>query len=867
MEFRGIIPDHAARNSFDANPARWYNSPDPNPIHREDMRMKTLGRVLGTFGIILLALVVLIGVFLGYTITRSFPQTSGVVRLAGLQSSVEIIRDANGIPHLYADSVHDLFMAQGYVHAQERFYQMDFWRHQTAGRLSELYGRSLVDTDKFLRTVGWRRVAEQEYAGADPQTRAVLDAYAAGVNAYLHSRPAADVSLEYSILGLIGLKNYQPEDWTGADTLAWGKAMAWDLGGNFRDEIRTARLIQLLGAEKARDLTPSVPADHPVIVPDPSTSLRTNPAFSAINFDSLSRRVNEVNQAIGGYFDGIGSNNWVIHGSRTTTGQPMLANDPHLGIQMPSIWFQNGLHCRVVNSSCPYDVVGYSFAGVPAVIIGHNARIAWGVTNLGPDVQDLFMEKINPANPNQYEVNGQWVDMTVMQETIRIRGGGEESVTIRYTRNGPVISEVFGAAQRLITETVTVDETALGPGYALSLRWTALEPGRLFEAVFRINRAQNWDEFREALRDWDVPAQNFVYADVDGNIGYQAPGHIPIRANGDGALPAPGWNDDYQWTGYIPFDELPYAFNPPQGFIATANQPVVGPEYKYVLNANGFDMGYRAARINEMLLAQPKISMGYIAQIQGDNQNLGAAEVLPYLFNLTFDDPKEQAAVESLRGWDLQMHMDSQPAAIYASFLRALLNNVFRPQTPEGYWPTGGSSNWVMLRNLLPNLRSEWWAASGGRDEALRRALADGLAALEKDYGADMASWRWGRMHTSSFENATVGQSGIAPIDALFNRGPFYTSGGSSIVNATGFNLANDDSPYAVTSVPSMRMIVDLSDFDNMWTIHTTGQSGHALHPHYIDFADRWRHLQYNLMPFSRAAVDEAAEDVLVLTP
>ncbi|MCS6910935.1 MAG: penicillin acylase family protein, partial [Anaerolineales bacterium] len=324
--------------------------------------MKRLGRILGVLGLLLLVVVILAGLFAGYTVTRSWPQTTGTIQAAGLRGPVEIIRDANGIPHIYADNAHDLFFAQGFVHAQDRFWQMDFWRHTTAGRLSELLGASTLETDKFLRTIGWRRVAEREYAQADAETKAVLDAYAAGVNAYIGSRTYADLGLEYSLLALNGFDpNRKPEPWSPADSLAWAKAMAWDLGGNMDDEIYRAKLYQLLSAEMAEEFLVTPPSDHPVILP--------SSAIGGLRLDRLRARIAEARALFGSGFGearrGTGSNNWVIGGARSETGMPLLANDPHLGIQMPAIWYLVGLHCRTVTPDCPYNVAGYSLAGDP----------------------------------------------------------------------------------------------------------------------------------------------------------------------------------------------------------------------------------------------------------------------------------------------------------------------------------------------------------------------------------------------------------------------------------------------------------------------------------------------------------------------
>lgn len=812
-------------------------------------------------GVVLVVIVLALAISgIVYALLRwSLPQTSGQITLGGLQAPVEVLRDAAGVPHIYADNVHDLFMAQGYTHAQDRFYQMDVWRHTTAGRLSEMFGKATLEDDRFLRTMGWHRVAEQEYAQLDADTRAALDAYTEGVNAYLNGRAPMAVHNAYAVLALTGYSPAALEPWTAADSLAWAKAMSWDLGSNARDELQRVRLARAIGAERAADLLLDPAADIPVILPEPM-------------FDASGPGLPRAVQS-GGTGEGIGSNNWVLGGSRTTTGAPILANDPHLGIQMPSIWYLNGLHCRQLSADCPYDVTGYSFAGDPGVIIGHNQRIAWGVTNNYPDVQDLFIERFDPADPLRVEVNGAFEPLTTRDEVIQIKGGTSETITVRTSRNGPLIEAVWGPARKAFEEQAQVGDVTLGTGYGLAMRWTALEPGRLFQAVLKLNRASNWDEFRAALRDWTVPSQNVIYADVDGNIGYQMPGMVPQRRGGDGSQPVPGWVDDYQWDGYLPFEALPYTFNPSQGYVATANQPVLSPADAGHFVGAGFDQGYRAARINAMIQAKPTLSPDDVAAIQGDNYNASAAALVPALTALTFDDAKLTAAQESLRTWDYQMHMDSQPAAIYIAVFNAVLTDVFRPGVPEDYWLRGNSAAFSALIKILGDPANAWWGPAG-RDAALEKAFAEGYADLEQRLGANADAWRYGALHTSTFREATVGGSGIAPIEALFNRGPFPTSGWGSIVNATGSNLScygrSEDpceNPYAVTTVPSMRMILDVTNWDAGRMIHTTGQSGHPLSPHYIDMADPWRLIQFNAAPFSRPAVEAATVETLRLVP
>ncbi|HLB47337.1 MAG TPA: penicillin acylase family protein [Anaerolineales bacterium] len=849
--------------------------------------MRSIGRLFRIASTILMIILITLTGVVGYIIRSPMPQTAGAIRAEGLQNEVAIYRDTWGVPHIYAESAHDLFFAQGYVHAQDRFWQMEFWRRLGTGRLSEIFGKTTLSTDLFIRTVGWERAAEQDEAALDDETRQALQWYADGVNEYLKTNSAP--GLEFTLLSAQGV-DVKPEKWTIRNTLTWLKAMSWDLGGNMSAELSRAMLIQTVGLDAALELRPLYPGDHPIIIP--------NPAFGFDASETLAA-VNELNQLTGGGFDGIGSNNWVISGKLTDTGKPYLANDPHLGIQMPSIWYEVGLHCRKIADYCPYDVTGFSFPGAPGVIIGHNQRIAWGVTNLGPDVQDVYIEKINPDNPNQYEVNGAWVDAQIVPEVILVQGQVEPdekhpeiptgtynpetnttsiTLNVRVTRHGPIINDVSASARKLNGEYSGIQ---LPTPSALALRWTAIaEPSLTFQSVLKIDRAQNWDEFRNALRDWGVPSQNFVYADVDGNIGYQAPGLIPIRRNHDGLLPVPGWADDYEWQGYIPFEELPYSYNPPQGYIVTANNAVVGPDYPYLISLD-WDSGYRAQRIVDMITAKFPITLDDVKAQQGDNANLSAKEIMPYLSTLAFNDPKLQEGLTYLTAWDFQQHMDSGPAALYNLLWVRLINNMFYDELKDraDLWPGPGPDTMLAVRNLLQQPDNHWWddvatpVVVEKRDDILSKSFIEAYAEAESRMGTDRAQWAWGKLHTATFRNATFGKSGIAVVEAIFNRGPVYASGGISIVNATSYRISKpsdtkSDAPtFEVTSVPSMRMIVDLSNFDNSQTMHTTGQSGHPFNAHYNDMIDPWRMIEYHTMLWDRSAIEGSARQTLVLTP
>jgi penicillin G amidase len=575
--------------------------------------MKSFGKLwlpkrLKIIVILLLVLWLSLAGFATYTVRQSFPRESGTIQLPGIKAEVTVRRDQWGIPHIFATNSYDLFLAQGYIHAQDRFWQMDFWRHIGSGQLAEMFGSSQVETDRYLRTMGWVRVVQQEIEQMDAEMKANLQAYADGVNAYLKQRQGSTLSLEYAVLKLLN-PGYKPEPWQPLHSLTWGKVMAYDLGRNLDREIERAILLKTLTPAQVEELFPPYPENLPTILPgfrhergaqkEAQRHLETTSHYSldvvTKALEPISKPMLALEKLIGSTGVGIGSNSWVISGKRTATGKPILANDPHLAAQMPSIWYEVGLHCTPKSKECPYDVTGFSFAGMLGVIIGHNDRIAWGVTNVQSDVMDLYIEKVNPNNPNQYEVNGKWVDMQLVKQTIQVAGSEPIIQTVRYTRHGPILSDVAPN----LKEFNSTQYSNLPQNYVVALRWTALEPSRLAYAIAQLNRAQNWQEFRTAASNFDVPAQNLVYADIDGNIGYQMPGKYPIRAQGDGRYPVPGWTDKYEWQGYIDFEDLPQSFNPPQGYIATANNSV-SSEYPYVITKD-WVYGYRAKRIVEMI--------------------------------------------------------------------------------------------------------------------------------------------------------------------------------------------------------------------------------------------------------------------------
>ena len=852
-------------------------------------------RILRRIVVIIVILVLVLGAVgaggVFYLVRRPFPQIDGTLRLAGLDSPVTIIRDQRGIPHIYARSARDLFFAQGFVHAQDRLWQMESTRRGAAGRTSELLPtKSAIEADKIARTIGLRRAAEADYAAMNEADKAVVQAYADGVNAYL-TVLGSNLPIEFVIAGAFGSKglNYSPEPWSQIDSMQWAKAMAYDQSGSFRRDLFFAQVLAKFGENAGVKALAAIspPYDEslrPLIIP-PGVAWERVPTglagWSAI--DSIGG---------GGGLD-AGSNSWVVAGSRTTTGKPLLANDPHIGLQLPAIWYFNSLHCEPVGPDCPYNVIGASLLGVPGVVIGHNARIAWGLTNSAADTRDLFLEKITGS---QYEYRGKMVDLEIIPETLTIKGklpadyqpSANETSTydeasntttitlnIRKTRHGPIISDVEKLSSDLYE-------------YDVAYAWTGNSaPEGLVSAVLALDRAQNWEDLRAGVSLAGTPSLNVVYADVDGNIGYQFFGRIPIRASGNGQVPMPGWTGEYDWVGYIPTDELPSVLNPDEGYLVTANNAVVDSTYPYLLSLD-YDRGYRAQRIVDRIESKQQISPDDMASIQGDSYNLAAESIAPYLDGLTVEGDA-QKVLDAIRGWDFVNARDRAGATAFETFLLYLVRNTFGDELGDlarayaSLSGGGGFERWAISR-LLEAGGAEWWDDVGTadrqetREDILKKSLADAASALTTQLGGDPAGWTWGKVHFALFKSQALGDS---PVAFLFNRGPFEVDGGWAIVNNTGGDAGqaypNPDRPsdppgkladaFRERQSPSLRQVVDLGDLNASRFIHTVGQSGLPYHPHYQDLVDLWRNIQYAPMWWNRVDVEGNAEGTLNLTP
>ncbi|MFQ5594508.1 MAG: penicillin acylase family protein, partial [Anaerolineae bacterium] len=765
-----------------------------------------------------------------HLLRRPLPQTSGTLDIGDLLDDVEIIRDRWGVPHIYADTAHDLFFAQGFVHAQDRFWQMDFQRRLVAGRLSEVLGSTTLEIDRWMRVLGLRRQVEADLQTVSDEARRVLEAYAKGVNRFLETTPA--LPMEFTLL------HYQPEPWMPVDSLSWAKMMAFGLSENWTTEIIRALIIGRIGPDRASRLDGVYPPENPVIVPDVE--------YAGLGESALKRQARA--DAFAG--DLGASNSWVVSGKRSATGKPLLASDPHLLMRIPGIWYENHL------VGAGYNVTGASLPGVPAVIIGHNERIAWGLTAGLADVQDLYIERFHPSYPHLYRVNGEWQPAQILQEEISVRGRRRPVVEeVVVTHHGPIITDL-----------------APQESQPLALRWSGYEPDAgSTDCFLKLNRATNWEDVLEALEDHSVPVLNVTYADIDGNIGYQFAGKIPIRRSGDGLTPVPGWTDEYKWEGYLPLEELPRSFNPDSGYIVTANNKPAGDDYPHNLG-RGWRPGFRARRIAELIGARTHHDRASFETIQVDLLSIPMQRLARRVARLQLDDPQLRSAQADLAYWDGVMDKDAVGATLayttMVHFRRALFAEELGPVAEyylgRGFQPllqpiSGTAAQNVEVALATLDRPEETGVTERPLDELLASNFKAAVAQLKQALGPNMSTWRWGAVNRLHL----VHPLGIVrPLGRLLNRGPYPAGGDPFTVwpNAIRIQPYYDDFHSA-----SYRMIVDLADLDASVSVCPTGQSGHPASPHYADQLADWQAGRYHAMLWHREAVTAAAEGTLHL--
>ncbi len=786
---------------------------------------------------------------------NSLPNYSGSKTLAGLTDKLTITRDQHALPHIIAQNSNDAYFAVGYSHAQDRLWQMQLHRHIAMGKMSELVGKNGIKTDKFLRNLGMFQAAKTAYPLLSDTVKSQLESYAAGVNAFLaedHVLP-----IEFGILQLP-----KPKPWRPVESVAWMKVMAWDLNSTWRKELSRFTMSADFTPEQIAAYHLPYPGDKPFIPPIPKEIYGFD--LKPQNISNIEKaaepiKISEIidNQTV----DGIGSNNWVISGKMSQTGKPLLANDPHLALTAPALWYH--IHVKAEDNSL--NAIGATMPGVPYIILGRNDKIAWGFTNAAPDAQDLFVEKI--TKNGKYKTPDGEADFIMRQEVIKVKGAEDIIINTRATRHGPVISDQLPYIQEI-----------LDANHVISMRWTALDnDGRSLDAAARMATAQNWDDFKQAVGYFKAPQQAVVYADTDGNFGFIAPGAVPIR-RADNALnglyPAPGWLAKYDWQGYIPFNELPQKYNPKQSYIATANHKYLDNNYPHYV-ASRWTLPYRYNRITELLDGKTIHNLDTMAQIQLDQYSKFIENIRPLLAkNIHPAKLQNQASKDAwalIKNWDGRATLNSNAMLIITLWLDNLQEAILAPEFDKKQ-----TRHQLLLEEVLANKNNmaKWCGNDNGKSgtpndcaQLVISTLAQTLEQLANSQGDDMSKWRWGDVHQASSVHRIFDR--VAVLDWLFNI--VSPMGGSkTTVNVASYKNTISDNlkkVYKSTHGPSLRHLFDLSDLEKSRYIHSTGQSGNILSNHYSDYTQRWASGKYIPMVMKKANYMPNAIGTLELAP
>jgi len=763
---------------------------------------------------------------------KRLPQISGEIRLEGLSGMVEIIRDRWGVPHIYADRPEDGLFGQGFVHAQDRLFQMELNRRTAQGRLSELFGELALDTDRTARTFGFNRLGKADWENASGELRSGILAYTAGVNAFLEQK-RVKLPVEFSLL------SHRPDLWEPEDTMAFSRVMMWQLSHAWQGELVRAEIAERVGAENASELEIEYPLENPLILP-------SGIEFNAIDPDGVIRKKTRP------FLDrGKGSNSWVVSPSCSETGSAVLCNDMHLGLTIPCLWYQ--VHLKFGEE---LHVSGVSLPGLPYVLVGHNDRIAWGMTLAFTDAEDLFIEQVD--SQDRYLFRDEWMSAEIIDEIIEVKGHPtphHEKVLI--TRHGPIISDVVGQ-----------------PNQKLSVNSMALRPNRAVEGWYRLNKAKNWDDFVDAMSLIDAPQLNVTYADVENNIGSWVTGKVPMRSEGDGSVPVPGWSGEYEWIGEVPFEEMPHALNPERGYLVSCNHKIVADNTPYFFG-NVWMNGYRARRLEELIESRDKVSMEDHKAFQMDVMCLPGLAFVERLDGKTDPDGDVQLAVGLLRVWDGYLTPTTIGGTVYEVARYTLIRNLLEPGLGsdlvdrfmgKGFHPLLSNAqefyghDTVILLRLLDNPDSWWVKQAGGREVVLSKSLKGAIEWLRQNLGADESVWQWGKIHQVNFQHPLSIQK---PFDQVFDRGPFPVGGDTDTLLQTAIN---PDDPYDNKAwSPSFRQIIDMGDLSQSLTIIPPGQSGQVSSRHYDDLARPWLEGTYQPMLWTREQVESESQAVLVL--
>jgi len=796
-------------------------APEPTERPRQGRRIV---RWLG-IGVLAVAALLLFAAGSGYLwLRQSLPEVDGVIEVAGPKAPVTVVRDRWAIPHIEADSFLDATFAQGFVHAQDRLWQMEFQRRLGAGRLAEILGAPALPIDRFMRVLGFYRLAEASLEHMSPQTIAWLEAYAAGVNAFLETR-TGPLPPEFLIL-----RHGEVEPWTPADSVVWVKLMALNLSANWRAELLRAQLAGRVPREQIADLWPDYPDTAPITLAELARALPARELAAVLPPGPAVRP---------------GSNAWVISGERSRTGAPLLANDPHLGMKAPGTWYLAHLKAPQL------DLIGATLPGVPGIVLGHNTNLAWGFTTTGSDTQDLFVERLDPDDSGRYLTPDGSAAFDVREEVIAVSGGEPTTLTVRSTRHGPVISDLLPEAA-----------ATAGDDQVLALAWPALEDDDLsIQALFRLMQAADQASFVAALRDVGAPQQNVLFADAAGRIGLYVPGRVPIRRNGDGRWPVPGWSGEYDWIGWIPFEDLPHVLDPPDGALFNANNRVVGEDYPHLI-AVDWEASHRARRIAELLPGAHDLES--FAAMQADQLSMLARDLLPRLLEVAPSDGRAAEATARLAAWDRIMRADAAAPLIFSAWYRELERLIYADELG----PLFDGSRRIrpeFIQHVLEE-RPVWCDDVDTEpretcDQTIARALDLALADLKARFGGDPGDWRWGEAHFAWMAHPVFKTQPV--LGWLFNI-VVPTGGDPTSLDVGHYPVYARERPFASIHAASYRGLFDLADPERSRFIAATGQSGHPLSAHYRDLTRLWR--RGETVPMTRRAQRYAAGAVGELT-
>lgn len=798
--------------------------------------------------IIVVLLIILLGWLKYFYLKGPLALHEGELNMPQLSAPVNVYTDEYGVPHVYAENEEDLFFAVGYLQASERLYKMDIIARAVEGRLAEAFGPDLIEDDKYLRVWGFYRIARNVIKTMSPETRDLLERSLEGINAYIDEH-ADDLPVEFKIAG------HKPLRWTLEHIVGYARLMGHDLCLAWMPEVIFGGVLDKLGDEKARELYPVYPDTKPYIVPQTPNNFSEVAEFM---FES-EKRIREITGAIGSH---IGSNSWVLGGEMTESGKPILANDPHLGYSQPPVWYE----MHLVGGR--FDVAGVTLAGVPLVILGQNQHYAWGFTNVMVDDTDFYVELTDDGHPNQYFHDGEWLDMEISHELIMVKGEEPVIFEVRETHHGPIINDVHQILK----------ENKSAP---VAMSWVGNYITSEVDAFFGLNLATNWDEFSEATSKFWIPGQNMIYADLDGNIGWRPAVALPLRAQGTGLVPLPGDDSQWDWQGFVPFEEMPYQLNPEQGYIATANNKTIGDEFPYYISAY-WEPPARANRINEMLRVPGKeYTVEDMQQIQMDYLSDHARDLTPIfvksLADSDLNEPLMKAAYDALKDWDYVMGETSAAAAIFNTLWVKFAYNLYGdemdligPAFKDGFFKLAN----ISIRNsiyLLENIPGSSWfddmsTANIVETPAMiiERSFKETITELDEHFGSELTDWEWGELHTLTHEHP---MAKVKVLDWLLNLnvGPFPAAGSGTTVNNAQYRM---EDPYDVVLGPSVRHIYDFENFSKGGlSVLPTGQSGNPRSPHYADQAEMFNTGKYRSFPIDTETIKNAGYKLLVMTP